>query len=458
MDWLYVWAYHRIADRVGRRAPDTSTQLLGLSKHAWQEQAPGHGRGLWGSAAWGTVDAWQRAGIKQPYNFFSPEKNLVKKLSTVCARFPTLDRDFASIFAEEPMDVAILERLGHRPGDLRFEGYVVVGWGTPKGITWIGLVDEAELWNAIPAERALAFFSPVRRFVPRPVAPFLDHDGGVKPWTTVEHLFPWRAVVAKALLTSTGYGSTRGRWQRPTVDFLRIAEELDRVAEGAKKRPWIIPGAMKAEARDKPSAYAPLTEFHHPQRSNETLLFFPSAAEIRVARFERLRSGTRQVSIIDDAVIMEAARYFPWLWFDVPLALEDLATSPSIEASERFEDLVKLMTLISLFRNTGVGDDVLLRAWTGVTSSTCFPLVRQLVQSGFLLKGDRSALGYRMRVNVAGAAMSGHEGMKSWLRALTAWFVENGNAASLRFLEFVWRDWDKAYADHIRDVAPHAEE
>jgi len=411
MDWRYVWAYHRIADRTGdrgRRAEDVSAQLAQLAQQTpegtqrWKEREPRRGRmeqrakGLWEGSAWGTYSAWEAAGIKQPRNFFSPEKNFVKKLRALAnsGTLTALQSSFRDEFVRDEDDLAALERLGWSLDGLTYQGIVTVAWGVPKGIAWIGVTDDVDTWSMLPEERANALLHPIRRFAPRPATILLATPPSTRPWLVRPVTPEWSRCVAQNLLGTT-------------------AREL------------------------------------HP----ETVLTLPRSEDIAAARLRQLRGRSGPFVVIDENTVRDTARFFPWLW-----NLRD-AGQPRIALRNISDPLAKpphglgswIDPLATVQLDDGEDYDAFLRA----------VVVKSIVTDRLqlFLRHDPAVACYRAVFGEDCKYFESRDGMQKVtpphidpfvlryhpeltriLYTVTEWAREQNNVDSNRYLDWVWRD------------------
>jgi hypothetical protein len=397
MDWRYVWAYHRIADREGRRAPQVSAQLAAVAKRSdWGERSPGRGRGLWEGSAWAEYGAWEKVGIKQPRNFFSPEKNLVQKLKAIVTdgRLAELRGDFASVFARDPQDVAALEQLGWSLDDLEYRGVVVVGWGIPKGVAWIGITDDVGLWDESPEERANALFHRAHRFAARPRTSLLSTPPSLSPWQARLGERKWCRAVAQNLIGTTP----------------RMAHPTD-------------------------------------------VLILPRAEDVSAARLRQLRGKPFPFVVIDKATVAECASFFPWLWtpdgfvkppglgigsWIDPFAIVQLAESEDYDA---FLRAVIIKSIVSDRLQVFTHRDPVEQCYRAVFGNDC----------AYYHSVDRR--GKIMPVHISPFVMRYHPKLKEILFAVTEWTLENDGEGTHEYLSSVWREVNDPYADHIRAIS-----
>lgn len=339
----YIWAYHRVADRIGRRGAQFSDALACLRLGTYRTGPPFweqprrnktrsamHGCVLWlgTRTLQNLIDAGRRQGLQpiaQGRNVFAPEKNILQKLSSfpMTRAHEAMRRSFGAVLSEEPEDVtSLMELFDSRPEELRYAGDVIIGSGFPEFTYCIGIRKAHDLWARSPSERAAYLLRPMTPF-PRSKRP---------AWFSPDPAFLRSGVAASA----RDFGPRYAR----TLDGILSMNGIERSDGSRRGRDSFIVIRTPEELVDLPSRISATTftkrfVFQVPAHLRKPI-------EKAIHELQARTGRPVQSQLLSDRLLGDYFSLQPWLW-KVVIGEDDIL--PHLDR-ERVPDLLGPLVLL----------------------------------------------------------------------------------------------------------------
>jgi hypothetical protein len=412
--WPYVWAMFRLASRGRRRSTQTEHAILELAGKAWADAPPKRRFGYWHGSAWMTSAFLQtlRAVHHAHKNLFAPDGQFATRLqefaqSEVVKRMRRRPSMLPELIAAEQPDEEF-KALHDVARALSYDGVVVLGFGIPKGIFWVGIVDSPRVWQLPEEERALQLFLPARP-LPQPQTILTGPPSRSLLPLLIDHT--WRKDVVRSLLAADGF------------------EESET--------------GLTRDGRT----------FGTGHNADEFLLIEPTVAEVERVRLRQLRGEFKPLWVIDRKQIERASWHFPWLWHWGRNHVPDTNVLP---AHPRWTDVHTLLLIKSAFVKLDVWDDPEVSAFWAARHATPVDELLRALNEWVPTPGARPELGAGgsgaryLSLGISPESFFAHRTLTALLRDVTDWLLARHDDRKLITTSAqLWREHDPEFAATI---------